>query len=258
MKKVLREAIKDDIKEIRWQNLEQILSTFKYISIAYLKAYMMFGRGHKVTEESKRIWLEFKDIVLSEDKILRFLKNNTETIDYDAAEDLLDKLDNLNEDTVIYYYDLIDSLEDACETQQEWRITRPRRSFKTLIETDEFYKKALSLTLSMKDIETFLKLPKEFFEYVDKKIITINPYTIEEAEHFYGVYPKVVNGVLTNFRLIVPEVVDDKTASINVNLYSQAFYVYQYLGKEYYLDEEAVKQEASEKEKQFIKLIIDK
>lgn len=258
MKKVLREAIKDDIKEIRWQNLEQILSTFKYISIAYLKAYMMFGRGHKVTEEAKRIWLEFKDIVLSEDKILRFLKNNTETIDYDAAEDLLDKLDNLNEDTVIYYYDLIDSLEDACETQQEWRITRPRRSFKTLIETDEFYKKALSLTLSMKDIEAFLNLPKEFIDYVDKKLITFNYYFDENALVFSGVYPKVVDGLLIDFRVVVPEVVDDKTAAVNINLYSQAFSVYQSLGKEYTLDEELVKQEASEKEKQFIKSVIDK
>ncbi len=258
MKKVLELAIKDDIKEIEKQNIEQLLSTFKYVVVAYLRAYFTFGSGHKVTIEARNIWIEFKNIIKSESRILRYIKKNTKTIDYDAVDDLLASLDEINEQTVIYYFDLIDSLEDACDTNQEWRITRPRRDFKTLIETDEYYLRALSLTLSMKDIEQFLGLPKEFFDYTESRSLTINHYMEEDAEHFYGVYPKVVDEMLVDYKVVLPEVVDDKTAAININLLTQAFAVYKSLGSSYTLDEKAVQEQACATEKQFIKSFTEK
>lgn len=253
MKKVLAQAMKDDIKDIKRENVEQLISTFKYVSVAYIKAYFTYGSNHKVTMEAQNIWIEFWNIIKSETSILNYIKKNVSSIDYDAAEDLIATLDSINEQTVEYYFDLIDSVEDACDTNQEWRITRPRRNFKTLIETNEYYMRALSLTLSMSDIEKFLNFPKEFFDYTLDRTISSNPYMEEELEHFYGVYPKVVDGILIDYKVVLPEVVDDKTAAIGVNLLSQAYLVYNFLGKTYSLDSEKARSHASLKEKQFIK-----
>lgn len=255
MEKALSLSIKDDIKEIKKQNIEQLLSTLRYSLVAYLKAYFTYGANHKVTNEARNIWYEFKDIIKNENDILNYIKKNVSNMDFEAVDDLLAKLDELNEDTVMYYFDLIDSVEDACDTKQEWRITRPRRNFKTLIETDEYYLKTISLTLSLKDIESFLNMPKEFFDFTESKSISVNPYIEEDGEYFYGVYPKVENNILVDYRVILPEVVDDNSAAINVNLYSKAYELYKLLGSTYSLDEQVVEDKALELEKQFNKTI---
>ena len=101
---------------------------------------------------------------------------------------------------------------------------------------------------TFEDIVAFLNYPEEFWEFVTPRIKRIDP-TVPGNEIFYVTLRKFDNeGRITNIRVMVPEIIDMRTARINVHELKHAYDMFvrlnQYVGEEDSLfEEEAVKTE---------------
>ena len=70
---------------------------------------------------------------------------------------------------------------------------------------------------TFEDIVAFLNYPEEFWEFVTPRIKRIDP-TVSGNEIFYVTLRKFDDeGRITNIRVMVPEIIDMRTARINVH-----------------------------------------
>ena len=108
---------------------------------------------------------------------------------------------------------------------------------------------------TFEDIVAFLNYPEEFWEFVTPRIKRIDP-TVSGNEIFYVTLRKFDDeGRITNIRVMVPEIIDMRTARINVHELKHAYDLYQLLGQEIN-NEEEFENSAREKENEFIKIYV--
>jgi hypothetical protein len=73
--------------------------------------------------------------------------------------------------------------------------------------------------------------------YENKSFIAISnkttniDYHNEEARNFIGCFYKVENEIITDFKVCVPKIIDEKTLLINIHEYIHALIIYNSLGK---------------------------
>lgn len=90
----------------------------------------------------------------------------------------------------------------------------------------------------------------EFWEYMRNRTKRINA-PIETG--IWGTFTdNDENGTLTNIRIIVPEIIDEKTLLINIHEYAHAYELYQELGNVYKPNKQQSEQYAISKEKEYL------
>lgn len=237
-----KELIKE-IGNIKKQNVEEIILMIQYCLTTYIKSLMIFGFQSTVTKDVVSIWKEFCDILIEERNIMNVLLQYKGLGDFTQIITLVDSLNRLNENTIRYYYDVLDDIEVACEMKTEWRAKRKKKPFETLMETKSYHRQACALLLNMDDIKTFLNYPPTFWKYIEKRLI----YT--DDCFFHGVNMKMdANECLVDMKIMIPIITNLQTALVTIHELKHAYDLYQILGKPLDKDEDEYEKSARDLE----------
>lgn len=232
MNKTEKRDVKDEIRNTQFQNIEMFFKMAKYTLLSYLHSVFTFGLNSDVTKRTANIWYEFLANLKEEKLLMDALVRYAEDILVEEAQELLEELDSVNDDTILYYYECLDSIDDACDMKQPLRAIIPKK-FDTLIDTNKYRNKICDLTLNIDDIVSFMNLPDAFWKYINRHVIILE-VSVEEIkkEDNFGVDIKLDNnGFLTEINLTVPKIIDLETTLINVKEYKKAYNLYLLLGK---------------------------
>ena len=90
---------------------------------------------------------------------------------------------------------------------------------------------------------------EEFWSYMQSRVKRMN-VPIETG--LWGIFTDYDNNILKNIRIIVPEIVDEKTLLINIHEYAHAYELYCELGTQYQPQKEKSEQYAREKEEEYL------
>ena len=225
-----KEELRKNISEMKQGSIEQMLLIIKYGLTSYFKSVVMFGSDSSVTQDNILIIKEMFEILRRERKMLNYILRNMDSFDINAAEDVVGMLDELNDETIKYYYGLINDIEDAAETGQEFRGYRPRREARTLINNgDSYIGEVVALGISFDDLKRFLGYEDEFWKFIDGKIKLID--TSEDiAEKEARVTPIVQNGTIVDIELLIPRITNLQTTTIAIELFEKAYSIYKLIG----------------------------
>ena len=215
MNRELKKEYKKEIKEIKKQNFETLLLTLKYSVETMIESVDGINQSMQVLEDVYQI-------INEEKRLLNFIKVNLKKIDANELDNLLDSLDELNEETIKYYYHLLDNI--TCDKLLE----KNYRRISTLLDTDKFRKEIFGLCLSMKDIIKYLDYSPEFWEYILPRTTRI------DEESFYQVNIKCD---AQEIRVFVPNIINLETAKINIHEFKHAYDMYRILGIPYFKDD---------------------
>ena len=167
-------------------------------------------------------------------KNIRILRNGINK-NIDAIKNLINKLDDLADKTIIYYYNLLDDLEQEIEIDKGHPYKRLPKNFETLLENNEFKFMVYGLDLTIDDIKNHLDYDETFWNYIKDKIkVFKNPYLDYESKmDYYGVwYDLDENKELTKLIICIPKIVDLKTAQIALHELKHAHNIYMGILKE--------------------------
>lgn len=94
-----------------------------------------------------------------------------------------------------------------------------------------------NLKIKMTYFNKFIDFITRHNLYENKSFIAISnkttniDYHNEEARNFIGCFYKVENEIITDFKVCVPKIIDEKTLLINIHEYIHALIIYNSLGK---------------------------
>lgn len=94
-------------------------------------------------------------------------------------------------------------------------------------------------------------IDNQFHKFMEGKITKL-PLKVEEFG--WAVFP-ITNkdGILTDIRMVVPIIYDEKSLCVNIHEYTHAYEVYFSLGKKYIWNVEESEQKAQDAEKRYLK-----
>lgn len=231
MEKVAHLIIKDDIKNSRKENINEIWLMAKYCLETYIHSIWVFGIDSSVTKKVREIWKNFLGVLKEERLLTNFILKNSSNINLYTAEEFIDMLDDLNDDTINYYYDYLDSIDNACDMQTVWRAVPKKKDYDMLNETSKYREMVIEMLINMDDVKTFLNLPEDFWTYIIPRTLKGDDYD-ENDQSFYGINMRFDdNEQLCDLKLIVPKIINLRTALINVHEYKRAYSLYKLLGQ---------------------------
>ncbi len=201
-----QKEFKRDFRDIKLENIEESLTVGYHILVNMIETGLF--------KENYTLLKKFLESIREEHLILNFLRGNLKIIDSDALNEYLDKLDDANTEMVQYIYDFLDDNDE--------------RNFEFLPGKIDYRKEAYALTLTEKEIKKFLNFPKDFWNYVSKRITEVDDPT------FYGVHYKMNNDeIVEDIKILVPEITNLQTAKVYIHEMKHAFDLYSMLGQEY-------------------------
>lgn len=239
--------IKTIIKDLKKGNIEEKIFIIKYYLMTLIKCLFSFGVTHKITIDCKNMFKEIMDIFEEEIMLCNYILDNKKKIDYIEAGKFIEKLEQLNDDTILYYVDYFDGVISASETKQEFRAHKPKKEFVSLIDTDNYRKELFGLTLNFDMIKKYLDYPDDFWDYVIPKVRIVDEY----SKMNYEVIMNIKDNVLKDIRVIVPEITNLLSALINIHEFKHAYDLYNMLGKEVPLDTDFYEESAKALEDEF-------
>ena len=249
MEKTDKKVIKECIKELRSANREQTRLMFNIFMDSFLPSLIIFG-NNEITQDAYNIWKQIIKIKKEETRIHSFLLKNAKDINFNKCLELFDLLEEINDQTIMFYINAFDDIKSACETKNELYAKHRKKDFQTLIETDEYKIISAGLTIKMEDIKEFLNFGEDFWNYIKSKIKYIE--ATKENEFFYCTLMKFDNNNhLIDLKVIIPHITDLKTALVNIHELKHAYDLYQLLEKEVDENNPIYEQDAGEKEKEF-------
>lgn len=223
---ISRDELKDRIKKTRGDNFEEHLLVTLYSLKSYAASLFKFGLKSEAAKDALKVRKEFVRILKEENSLFRFLLNNINVINVDAASEFIDGLDDLNEQTVKYYYHVLDDIDEAVELGEEHRAKRSPRHFETLTESRSYREEVMALVENSKSIKEFLGYPEEFWELIKGKYHTIEMcHEVADGMPFVtSIYDNDHN--IVDLRMVCPEPTDLYTALIAIKTYAKAYEVY--------------------------------
>lgn len=225
MKKELKD-FNDNIKHYKLEMINETGLIIFYALNAYLSCLINFGINSSVTKDCLAVIKEFTDIDSYEKRILRFIRKNIETIDMAVAMELIDRMSERKEEEIVYYYKVLDDIEDACDMRDEFRAKRIKKDFKSISEDQDFTNDLNASTYTIDDIMNYFNFKQDMIDYIKPRIFE-SIYEFTEDKDLFGVNYKVNDeNVVTDIRLILPTILDFETLMINVNLLMKACYLY--------------------------------
>lgn len=235
MDKIEKKFLKETLKEIRYKTLLQQRDILKYFLESYVRSILIFGTSNEVTKETIRIYKELKEIQEKEYEIHEFLKRNALKIDEIATAELLNHLDELNDKTIIYYYEALDDILTACDLKNEIYAKHKEKDFKTLNETNTYKIAAASLLIAYEDLKQMLEFEEEFWKYIEQRIIFRN----SNINTKFTIDIKLdENNNTKDFTLVLPSIIDIFSVKKCIELISYAYVLYTYIGRE--IDDEEI------------------
>lgn len=214
MNKEIQREYKKELRNIKLQNIETLFLISYYAVSNILKSFDEY-------EKNKGVIYNYYKIAKEEAKLLTYLKNNLERIDSNELDKVLDMLDEINEQTTLYYYGFLDNIENSPA------FCRKYSNLQKLIDTEIYRKKIFCTALDKNSIKEYLKIPNQTWEYISKRT------TITEQEEFYGVNIKMDENKVDDMKIFVPPIINLETAKINVHEFKHAYDVYEMIGLEY-------------------------
>ncbi len=220
-----------DIREMKNGSIEQMCLITFYSLGSYFKSLFTFGSSNKVTRDSLNIIKEMFSILRTERSLLNFILKNIDSFDVNAAQDVVRMLDDVNDDTVRYYYNLIDDIEDAAEFEQEYRGYRPRNGYPTLIEDNTYSGKVIALSENLEDLKSFLGFEDDFWEFIKDKTKKVDTSVDIMDKMVYAIPICNHEGLIVSLQLMLPKVYNLESALIAIRVYKKAYEIYKLIGK---------------------------
>lgn len=231
MTKITQEKndLEKNISEMKNGSIEEMLLIALYCLKSYFKSLIAFGKDSKVTKDNINIIREMFKILRTERTLLNYILKSINEIDINAAHEVVKMLDDLNDDTVCYYYDLINDIEDAAELGQEFRGFRPRKEFPTLLKDDKYLAEVMALRTTMESIKNYLAYDNEFWEFIKKrtKIIDTAAYISSKMSR---ATPITDDDIVVDLEVLVPKVNNLESAKTAIRIFTQAHNIYEKIG----------------------------
>lgn len=246
--------LKTELKDLKWQNREQLFMMIKEYVIMYVKIGSFF-RNSK--DERKVLIDNLKDyfkIISEENKYFTFLIKHLDKISNDhELYKILDQLDIKNSQSYYHYDGIISEYESSISLNDQRRAIITRKNFPSIIDTTKYREEIIGLFLNRDDLMNYFNEDSNVFEYLESRTKVYN-CDVEDGMPYYGVYPIIENNILTNINICVPKIINLKAMLINIHEYNHAINLFKYLGKQY-LDQDYEKRAKLEEER-FLKTYI--
>ena len=242
------------LQETKKLNRKELLYMIKEYLITYLFSLL---KDQKDIEKRKVLINSLKDyikIIKEEQFYLNYLINNKKKISSEEAlNKVLSTLDELNENTYLYFDKILMNYEENIYSGLLERNIIPPKNFETIIETSKYLEEIIGLTLTIEDLKVFFN-QEESFEYLLKNARIID-IPIEMGLEFYGCYVKENSKkIVTEIHLCIPKIYDLQSMCINIHEFKHGIDIFNYLGKQMPNDNyEQIAKEEEEKFKIYIK-----
>ncbi len=235
---IKQEDVQKRINGNKKENIENhLLITLKSLQV-YAAAAFKFGKESEAAKDALYARKEFVRILKEERKLFKFLLNNLHLVDLNAASEVINMLDEVRDDTVRYYNEVLNGIEKAAVERDEKLATRAPRDFSTLTETRNFREEVVGLLEDTYTVRKYLNLPEEFWSFIAGKCSTIE-MTHDDADAMAFVNPIYdKDGNIASLRMTAPKPTDLYTALVAIQTYIKAFYVYQAIGQPNFLNDE--------------------
>ena len=228
-----KQEVTEDIKSMKKGSYEQMLLITMYGLGSYFKSLFKFGNSD-VTRDNLNVIKEMFNILWTERELLNFILKNMDRFEISSTQDVVQMLDELNDKTVEYYYEVIEEIEDAVDMGEERRGIRPVKHFPTLIQSNSYSNEVKALAINKQAIRDFLGYEEEFWAYIkdiDKTDVRV-PYEGHEAlSHAFPLYDG--DDIVTGLKMYIPEVSDLSSALLAIQTYEKAHSIWKCLGKKY-------------------------
>ena len=226
-----REILVDDIRGMKKGSYEEMWLITVYGLSSYFKSLFSFGFKSNVTKDNLNVIKEMFNILSTERRLLNYVLKNLDSFHVESTEDVIGMLDELNDKTVEYYYNVIEDIEDACECRDEHRGIRPRKNFDTLTQSSSYASEVVALAIDKKAIKEFLGYEDEFWKFVKEREKGEIKVSYEVASHLVQVIPLYKNDVVNDVLFYIPSVVDLRTALLALQAYQKIYAIYKCIGK---------------------------
>ena len=228
-----KQEVTEDIKAMKKGSYEQMLLITMYGLGSYFKSLFKFGNSD-VTRDNLNVIKEMFNILWTERELLNFILKNMDRFEISSTQDVVQMLDELNDKTVEYYYEVIEEIEDAVDMGEERRGIRPVKHFPTLIQSNSYSNEVKALAINKQAIREFLGYEEEFWTYIkdmDKTDVRV-PYEGHEAlSHAFPLYDG--DDIVTGLKMYIPEISDLASALLAIQTYEKAHSIWKCLGKKY-------------------------
>ena len=229
-----RQELTEDIKSMKKGSYEQMWLITMYGLGSYFKSLFRFGNSN-VTRDNLNVIKEMFGILKTEREMLNFILKNLDRFEINSTQDVVQMLDELNDKTVEYYYEVIEEIEDAVDMGEERRGIRPVKHFPTLIQSSSYANEVKALALDKKAIKEFLGYEEEFWKYIssmDKTDVRV-PYEGAKGLSYAVPLYDGDTGMVEGIKMYIPEISDLSTALLAIQIYEKAYSIWKCLGKQY-------------------------
>ena len=138
MNKTEIREVKEEINTILKEEKEEFLYILYYSLNSYFNSLLNFGINDEITKDTLNVIKEFYLIIKKEKQLLNNLKKDLYNYNYFDIIDYLNELDNIDCQTIMYYYKVLDDIDTAIEINDKIKAKRIKKDFKTLIERNEY------------------------------------------------------------------------------------------------------------------------
>ncbi len=226
-----KKDLRKNISEMKNGSIEQMCLITMYSLGSYFKALFAFGSSSDVTRDNLNIIKEMFQILKIERTLLNYILRNIDKFDVYAAQDVIGMLDEVNDKTVIYYYDIINDIEDAAELEQEFRGRRPSKELPTLIKTGIYAGEVIALGENLESLKEFLGFEEDFWQFISDKVSIVDTSVeiMEKVAYATPVYDE--NGFVVSLKIMLPKVFNLESALLAIDIYKKAYEIYKMIGK---------------------------
>ncbi len=220
--------LRDEVVDVQKQNREARREMAGYALQSYLRCLLAFGPFADISKDCFRVIKEYNAIINEENRLLSQLMETDS--DVERIYHYFCELDEASEQTIEYYFKVLDDIDEACEMRDPSRGTRGKKGFYTLTETDDYRIMLDNINITFLDVMKFLDLPDEFWNYIDHRIEWAEPF---EERSFHSYYVSLVqeNGVIKDISVTLPPVVDLESARTCIHELKTAYEMYCLLGQ---------------------------
>lgn len=241
--------------------------SYAYFS-ASLQAFDVAGKNSPVICDLKQAFLTFKKVYEETCFLIEIMFSKSNQANDEKNHLLLLGLEDVSHKTIIYYHNLFHLAKTVCQahedkkqhgysTQYIQHSIYPPKDFLMVTETNAYFDQLLFLTLTSEDVREFLDYPIPFWQFIQERTY----YMVDsfDNEGFYGVnILEDDNHAVIDFRIMVPYVMDLKTALINIHEFKHAFDLYMLLNSPLPLEDKVFEENAKLVEKDFLQYYIPK
>ncbi len=228
-----KDGILEDIQRMKSGSFEQMYLTTIYGLGSYFKSLFVFGINNKITRDNLNVISEMFRILKTERIFLNYILRHLDEFDIAATEDVVAMLDEANDEAVLFYYDVINDIEDAADLHEEWRGTRRKQSQPTLIQSTSYAKEVVALSENLESLKQFLGFETDFWSYIKDKVREVDYPGDEAKEMFYAKPLLDPDSMVVGIIVLVPKVVDLRTALLAIKIYNEAHDIYYMVGRTY-------------------------